>query len=207
MPIQRMHPQGASRNSRDRMNKERNNRGVAPDRASRRIVWLLVGLSIGCDTQFTPCQGGPSRLIGGLVSHSPVTAVQKQLKADNWSVVWKSSLKPGDRRPPFSDLAVRVDAFEDLGAKGTLDLLFINDRLYRVVFTPADADRYFRELERAPGVVRNSPSVLEIQPSTRLLLAKEGGLRVIVEDECLASEVDRWIVRFASGQPRDGCMA
>ena len=174
---------------------------------SRRLVWLIVGFSVGCSSPFTPCQGRPSRLIGGLVSHSSVAAVQKQLKAENWSVVWKSALTPGDQRPPFSDLTVRVDAFEDLGAKGSLDLLFINNRLYRVVFTPSDADRYFRDLERAPGVVRNSPSALQIQPSTRLLLVTEGEIRVIAEDECIASEVDRWIVRYASRQPRARCVA
>ena len=61
--------------------------------------------------------------------------------------VERSSLAPGDRRPPYNIVTLAVVEYRHLGVAGELRLVLFNDRLMNVWFYPIDVDAYMAALK------------------------------------------------------------
>src|SRR5262245_713953 len=102
----------------------------------RLVVALVSCLLTGC-FRFAPCKEGRTPLMWGIPSQiSPATAKSYFQAAGRWSINKRPG--PTDRRPRFDFLFIDVGDVVHLGQTGRLGLVFYNDRLYSMMFTPDD---------------------------------------------------------------------
>jgi hypothetical protein len=165
----------------------------------RRTILVSTLLISNCSGGFRPCEGPPSPLLGELRSHSSVAAVQAKAGA-SWRVVHQDPAQPQtSRRPPFVQLEAAISDFQVFGSRGPLELEFINDRLARVIFSPADPEHVFEALASQPGATRLHQSTLHLAPATEIdLLTMQDRTVLLVKDECLSRESEDWVRRYAT---------
>jgi len=98
------------------------------------ILALVLGLS-SCDPEpkdaYSKVANTKVELFPAFQSYESISAVSRQLvdQASRVKVTEDSKLPPSDRRPRFDIYTIEVPDREFCGQKGTLRLLFFNDRL------------------------------------------------------------------------------
>jgi hypothetical protein len=157
---------------------------------------LVVVLASGCGYQ--PCRGGPTRLLGPLVSQATPEEVKATLRSASW-VVESETPGPTDGRPPYSFKVIDAGSVEDLGYRGHLKLVFYNGRLSSALFTPSEPDAYFAAVQRLAGASMLPEGILSLGSNTRVWRRGGSPQGPIIDwyDACLRADQDSWIKAFA----------
>jgi hypothetical protein len=142
----------------------------------------------------------PGDLIGVFKSFQSPEQVIEILKSAglSWTVLSDSKLSAKDRRPEFTEYSIKISNYADLANEGTLELNFINRRLYKAVFYPSKFDEYIEKLGSKYRVdFRKQKSV----KASETILIETGenqtGKYIQWVDGPLENEVTEWIKRFS----------
>ncbi len=145
-------------------------------------------------------KSNPSDLIGGFKSFQSPEQVIEMLKAAglSWTVLSDTKLSAKDSRPEFSEYSIKISKYTDLAIEGTLELNFINRRLYKAVFYPSNYDAYLEKVgSKYPIDFLKQKST----KATETILIEAGenqsGKYIQWVDGPLENEVTEWIKRFS----------
>ena len=154
-------------------------------KGARLVAILLLPASSTVACSAPRCDGPPSRMIGGLLSHQTLADIRPDLRGR----MTIDSCPPASC--PAGELRIQVAEFEHLGHSGRLQLAFFDGRLYQAVFTPSSPAAYFAKVGSLAGVHQPpADGELWFEPSTRVHVLHGPAERGVAwEDECIGEEV------------------
>jgi|GEM_PF-2972065 len=165
------------------------------------IVVFRWGLSNDFEKNIRISNEVPGNLIGNFKSFDTSEEVIEQLKIKNfdWKVTYDSRLPAKDPRPEFSEYIIRVTDFVDLNYKGTLELKFINQRLYKTVFYPVNYSEYIVELTVKYGAELNSKKSVKLSDTIKVEAGKNYKNEPYIKwvDTLLEKEIAEWVRRYS----------
>ena len=136
-------------------------------------------------------------LIGELKSFDHPDKVANELDVKNyqWQVLSDSQFQGDDFRPQFNEYSIKVINYMNLGEAGSLELDFINRRLYKAVFYPINYENYLKKVKEKYNFkekdIKTNDSIL-IQTGENFK-----GQYIQWVDVLLQNEVGEWIKRFS----------
>jgi hypothetical protein len=162
--------------------------------------------------RFTAMAADPVLLTAGLKSYDNLDAVRAALDADKVSyAVTQNHAPPSSKYPPHDRDTVVADKYQHFGVEGRLTLEFFNDRLYKVLFNPADPVAYADKLHANDKRVKKDRLGRAEQHLGNLRIATnvdfavtdvgknlQTAAFVIWEDTRLSSDLDEWDRRFVA---------
>ena len=137
-------------------------------------------------------------LLPGFRSYESISVVSKHLgdQASRVKVTEDSKLPASDRRPRFDIYTVEVPDREFCGEKGTLRLLFFNDRLASTWFYPEQSESCLQHL-RSSGIMVSDKQTTVGDTIIWSSTDYKGRRYVAWEDRRLREEQDRWISKYS----------
>lgn len=163
------------------------------------ILFIIIGMCVVIGSFFyrseKPKVIVSTPLIGQLRSLMNPVEVREIIKAAKIIVVEDSGLAIDDKRPKFNVLMWKIEAFDDLGLKGELTVIFFNGQLLRTRFYPEDYKTYEKKISIFLKTNIEEGKTTEIIPKTDLLLNKdiEGKYYFEWSDRELQIQFDEWI--------------
>lgn len=166
----------------------------------RLVLAVCLALLTGCADResYTDRMEGIPLLLGAFQSYSSEREVRGSLASQPIQDVERSSLAPGDRRPPYNIVTMTVVEYRHLGVAGELRLVLFNDRLMNVWFYPIDIDAYMAAL-RSRDVAVAADRADERRTTLRIWSQRDFRDRVYVgwSDGRLEDQSARWISRYS----------
>ena len=165
------------------------------------ILVLVLGLS-SCAPEpkdaYSKVANTKVELLPGFQSYESISAVSRQLgvQASRAKVTEDSKLPPSDRRPRFDIYTIEVPDRAFCGQKGTLRLLFFNDRLASTSFYPERSQPCLEYLRRS-GVSVSDKQATVGDIITWSSTDYKGRPYIAWEDRRLREEQDRWISKYS----------
>ncbi len=165
----------------------------------RYFLLSLVTPTLGCSTG-TPLPP-PVELLPGLMSQASPARVANDFGIDrkSWHVLEDMNLAGTDKRPPYHSLVVRVSRFQPCGESDGM-LKFFNDQLIGVVCYPTDFAAFVKPLALQHGLQFDKGEVRgRAGPRISVFSGTDssGKRFVIIEDEAVREEVNRWLRRYS----------
>lgn len=159
------------------------------------IAALLVS---GCTENwdaYTKVQTPAAELLPGYVSYSRADVVLPSLKAP-LRVVEDTRGQKRSVVPRFEFYRVEIDDLEFCGQRGTLDLIFFNDRLSSTIFYPSDVEPCLAQIRQSNPQL--TAAEVTIGHST-FITSTDYRKRPYVawHDTRLEEEQRRWVYRYA----------
>lgn len=171
-------------------------------------------MAVGCDEDvlysmsFTEVATERTKLIDGIESYESIEETKHRFK--EWEVIENSSLRPGDKRPPFNIYVVSIKDYSHLSYAGDLHLKFFNNRLSEVRFYPHNFEKYVERLKESDKLTFNitdksagTPEA-QVSPYTRIWIYDQPHLGqpgqnkyVGWKDTRLDKEESLWIKRYS----------
>jgi hypothetical protein len=166
----------------------------------RLVLTVCVASLTGCDNgeSYTDRFEGIPLLLGAFQSYSSERDVRANLAPQPVQDVERSSLAPGDRRPPYNIVTLAVEEYRHLGVAGELRLVLFNDRLMNVWFYPIDVGAYMAALRSRDVAVAANRADRHSNP-LRIWTQRDFRGRVYVgwSDGRLEDQSARWISRYS----------
>jgi hypothetical protein len=166
----------------------------------RLVLAVCLASLTGCADResYTDRVEGIPLLLGAFQSYSSEREVRANLASQPVQDVERSSLAPGDKRPPYNIVTLAVVEYRHLGVPGELRLFFFNDRLMNVWFYPTDVDAYMAAL-RSRDVAVAADRADRGSTARRIWSQRDSRDRVYVgwSDGRLEDQSARWISRYS----------
>lgn len=169
-----------------------------------RLVLVAVLVSVlGCgDSDRFDSIEASALLIGDIPSYQSQEAFKASLGTTySWEMLpdERSSFSGDKYRPPFEVESLLVRNFVHLGHRGSLLVVFFNNRLAKTLFFPSNRDEYLMALSSGIGHDVISSKGFLVRSHVRIWAATDhqGKSYVGWEDERLADEMTKWIKKYA----------
>lgn len=139
-------------------------------------------------------------LIAGLTSYQTISDVRSALGplTEKWEILEDSGKGAKSSRPPFEIFTAVVHGYTHEGFRGSLRLMFFNNRLMSTWFYPDDPASYRKALSVAVPALKERESI-NVAPFTLISIATDhqGKQYFAWEDSRLQKEVSIWIKRYS----------
>jgi hypothetical protein len=166
----------------------------------RFVLAVCLASLTGCADResYTDRAEGIPLLLGAFQSYSSERDVRANLGSQPVQDVERSSLAPGDRRPPYNIVTMAVVEYRHLGVAGELRLVLFNDRLMNVLFYPTDVYAYMAAL-KSRDVAVAADRAGSGSTALRIWSQRDSRDRVYVgwSDGRLEDQSARWISRYS----------
>jgi hypothetical protein len=168
---------------------------------TRIVLAVCVVLLSACGDResYTNRAEGIPLLLGEFQSYSSEQEVRAALAPWRIQDVERSSLAPGDRRPPYDIVTLAVVEYQHLGVMGELRLGLFNNRLMNVWFYPTDIEAYMAALKRRDVAVTTELTGRSSTGTLRVWSQRDFRDRTYVSwsDGRLEDQSGRWISRYS----------
>jgi hypothetical protein len=163
------------------------------------LIVCIVSLNACTDTEsYTDRADGAPLLLGEFHSYSSERQVRAALGSRSIQDIERSSLDPGDKRPPYDLVTLGVVEYQHLGVTGELRLGLFNDRLMNVWFYPTDIEAYLAAL-KTRDVAVTTERTNTTTGNVRVWSQRDFRDRTYVgwSDRRLEDQSARWISRYS----------
>lgn len=166
------------------------------------ILSLLLALTLGACSEsneaYTKIRSSHAPLMANFESYiSPAEARTRLPTNVVVAVADESKLVPGDPRPRFDWLELRVSGYRHLGLSGELVLRFFNERLVSTWFYPDSYDSYLKALRRAGVNITAERQRVGRYADAWTSTDYRDRAYVAWADRRLTKENNRWINRYS----------
>ena len=139
------------------------------------LILVSAFMQAGCRTKtFTEVRRDRAGLVNGIESYQSVREFKVFAAQKSLNIYSEDVGNPATgNRPPFNLVSLIVKNFIHLGCDGQLTVIFFNDRLIKILFDPANPQKYNDALQSAGivfdanGKAKGGPFVEIYKPSDR----------------------------------------